>query len=265
MSTERRLSFGNVAETYERARPSYPEELIEEVIEFADADRALEVGAGTGKATRLFAARGVSVHALEPSAEMAAIARRNCARYPEVTIQQIEFERFSPALGTLYRLVLSAQAWHWIAPEVRFVKARELLEPGGALALFWNRADWREQPLRAAISDAYRRTAPDFRTLVEDAGPMHPDTELVPELWRYHELDLNRARDFTAVQSRNYAWTSEYTSEQYVELIGTHSDHLALGPERLAALQDAVRAAIDDAGEMICLDYVTLLALGRAG
>jgi SAM-dependent methyltransferase len=91
--SERRLSFGEVAELYDRARPSYPEALVEDLIELAGAGTALEVGAGTGKATVLFGQRGVSVLALEPSAEMAAVARRRCARFPEVSIQQVEFER----------------------------------------------------------------------------------------------------------------------------------------------------------------------------
>ncbi len=118
MAQERRLAFGEVAELYDRARPGYPAELIDDVIAFAPAaggTRALEVGAGTGKATELFAQRGLEIVALEPSAQMAAVARRNCARYENVSVEQIEFERWSPA-GASFGLVFSAQAWHWIAP-----------------------------------------------------------------------------------------------------------------------------------------------------
>jgi protein-L-isoaspartate O-methyltransferase len=73
----RRLSFGAVAEADDRARPSYPPALVGDVLEFVgldpgSGDRVLEVGAGTGKATVVFAERGANVVALEPSAEMAA-------------------------------------------------------------------------------------------------------------------------------------------------------------------------------------------------
>jgi len=149
MDEKRRLSFGGVAELYDRSRPSYPQALLDGVLEFAGAgagDRALEVGAGTGKATVLFAERGLSVVALEPSAEMAAVARRNCAAYGRVTIEQTEFERWR-ADGRRFQLVFSAQAWHWVAPDVRYAAARAALEPGGALAVFvvlyfWSPAHW---------------------------------------------------------------------------------------------------------------------------
>lgn len=90
MARERRLAFGEVAEQYDRTRPSYPDALVDDVLALAPTDhgaaRALEVGAGTGKATVMFAARGASVVALEPSPEMAAIAERNTARYTNVVI-----------------------------------------------------------------------------------------------------------------------------------------------------------------------------------
>jgi SAM-dependent methyltransferase len=108
MDERRRLSFGGVADLYHRSRPSYPEALVDGVLEFAGAgesDRAVEVGAGTGKATVLFAARGLDVVGIEPSAEMAQLARRNCAGYENVTIEEIEFERWRPP-GHEFRLAL---------------------------------------------------------------------------------------------------------------------------------------------------------------
>ncbi|HEY6399555.1 MAG TPA: class I SAM-dependent methyltransferase, partial [Solirubrobacteraceae bacterium] len=81
------MSFGRVAELYEQARPSYPTTLVDDVLTNAGlgaGEAILEVGAGTGKATRLFAARGHRVVALEPSAEMAGIARRISEDYPSV-------------------------------------------------------------------------------------------------------------------------------------------------------------------------------------
>jgi SAM-dependent methyltransferase len=156
MDEERRRSFGGVAELYDRSRPSYPAGLVDEVLEFAGAgtgDRALEIGAGTGKATVLFAERGLHVVGLEPSAEMAAIARRNCAPHANVRIEEAEFERWEPN-GRRFELVFSAQAWHWVAPDVRYVHAGAALKPGGALAVFWNVTDWARTPLRAALLTA---------------------------------------------------------------------------------------------------------------
>src|ERR1700750_1321737 len=109
----RRLVFGTVAELYDQRRPGYPRELIDDLAEWARAaggvPHALEIGAGTGKATRLVAARGVAVLGIEPSAEMAAIARRSTAALGDVLIVESDFERWDPA-GRTFPLVYAAQA-----------------------------------------------------------------------------------------------------------------------------------------------------------
>jgi SAM-dependent methyltransferase len=175
MDEQRRLSFGGVADLYDRSRPSYPEALVDGVLEFAGAggsDRAVEVGAGTGKATMLFADRGLSVLAIEPSAAMAEVARRNCAGYENVTVEQVEFERWwAPGHG--FRLVFSGQAWHWISPEVRYVAARAALEDGGALAAFWNRPDCTTAEyldLLGTHSACLVLDAPERERLLSDVG-----------------------------------------------------------------------------------------------
>jgi trans-aconitate methyltransferase len=121
MNREPRLVFGTVAERYDRVRPSYPSVLVDEVIALAGDGPALEVGAGTGKATLLFAQRGFAVHAVEPSAEMASIARQRCADFPDVTIEESDFEDWHGDRHT-FALVFSAQAWHWVAPELGAVR-----------------------------------------------------------------------------------------------------------------------------------------------
>lgn len=82
----RRLVFSEDAELYDKARAGYPESLVDDVLAFvgfkASQVRALEVGAGTGKATMSFAGRGVDIIALEPSAAMAAVARATAGGFP---------------------------------------------------------------------------------------------------------------------------------------------------------------------------------------
>jgi trans-aconitate methyltransferase len=116
MKREQRLVFGEVAELYDRHRPAYPDPVIDDLIALAGLDPgalALEVGAGTGKATAMFAARGIHVLAVEPSAEMAAVARRTFGDRGEVQIEQSDLEQWDPA-GREFGLVFAAQAWHWV-------------------------------------------------------------------------------------------------------------------------------------------------------
>jgi SAM-dependent methyltransferase len=259
---ERRLTFGDVAELYEEVRPSYPPELVEEVLAYASpktsAKPILEVGAGTGKATRLFAATGDRIVALEPSPAMAAVARRICAPYRSITIVESDFEHWSiPAAA--FRLLISAQAWHWIDPAMRYGKARAALHRGGALAVFWNRPDWPSCPLREVLDETYRDAAPSFTP----SGPMHPRTafgELVPD-W---QAEVARAQGFEHGETRTYTWDYEYLPHEYVSLLSTHSDHIVLDPATRARLFDRVAAAIANHGGKLQMTYITQLCLARA-
>jgi trans-aconitate methyltransferase len=137
MPRERRLVFGEVAELYDRYRPAYPERLADDLVRLADltgAQTVLEVGAGTGNATAMLAARGFPVLAIEPSEAMVAVARRNFAAYPQVQIEQSDFENWDPA-GRRFPLVFSAQAWHWVNPDVGYTRVRSVLSRGGLLAV----------------------------------------------------------------------------------------------------------------------------------
>lgn len=125
----RALSFGAAAEAYERFRPGYPAELYDMVMAYAGhpVRTALEIGAGTGKATRLFAQRGLAVTATEPDGAMLAELRKHVPA--NVRTVQAAFEDLRP--GKRYELVYAAAALHWTHPEGRWSRMAALLEPGG--------------------------------------------------------------------------------------------------------------------------------------
>jgi trans-aconitate methyltransferase len=261
MDDRRRLSFGGVAELYDRARPSYPEALVDDVLEFAGvgvgpADRVLDVGAGTGKATLLFAERGLDVVGLEPSAEMAAVARRNCAGYANVTIEQTEFERWRPG-ERRFRVLVSGQAWHWIAPEVRYTAARAALEAGGALAPFWNIPDWDACALRDELREAYRRSGEGDGV----ADPFRPGTQPGHDHWLE---EIAATSGFDGAHERYYHWRSTYTTQRYLELLGTQSANLVMEDAQRERFMSDVAGVIDAHGGAFELPYVTQLCLARA-
>ncbi len=259
MDDRRRLSFGSVAGLYDRSRPSYPEALVDDALEFAGAgesDRAVEVGAGTGKATVLFAARGLDIVAIEPSAEMADVARRNCAGYENVTIEQTEFERWRPP-GQEFRLVFSGQAWHWISPEVRYVAARAALVDGGALAVFWNRPDWSACDLREELGEAYQRNG----RAGDSDDPMNPKQGPEDDDW---STLMARTSGFDAAEVRGYRWHWDYTTAEYLDLLGTHSACLVLDPPEREQLLTDIAAVIDGRGGSFRMNFVTRLCLARA-
>ena len=134
--------FGEVAQTYDQQRPSYPSQFIDSVLAFAGLDRntttpVAEIGAGTGKASVALAARGITLTCVEPSPTMAAVARGNLAQFPNAAVVETSFEDWQPTPHT-YGLLLAAQSWHWVSPDMRYVQAHRALRPSGTRAVFWN-------------------------------------------------------------------------------------------------------------------------------
>lgn len=257
---EQRLVFGEVADLYDRYRPSYPDRLIGDLIAIAGLDGSkpvLEVGAGTGKATAMFAARGIPVLAVEPSGEMAAVARRNCRRYPAVEIEQIDFEQWEPR-GRRFPLLFSAQAWHWVEPSAGYAKAREALSPQGLFAAFWNRFAWAKSDLREPLLLAYERAVPGHRT----DSPMYPGN-LDPDAEADWEAEIAEVDGLADAEVRCYGWDEEYSVDYYTGQLATTSDIRLLDEERRAALLAAVAEVIERQGGRVRIPMNTRLCLAR--
>jgi SAM-dependent methyltransferase len=256
---EQRTVFGEVAELYDQARPGYPDALLDDVLEFVgrDSPKVLEVGAGTGKATVLLALRGLEIVAVEPSAEMAAVARRHCAPFPMVSIQVQSFEACSAATGT-FDLLASAQAWHWVRPEVRYRKAHRVLTPEGVLAVFWNRPLWEDSVLRAELDEIYESRAPELRAR-EPGFPgltqPHADEE------RAEEIEASSL--FGPATERSYRWSKTYSMPEYLQLLQTQSDHRMLPDPERDSLLTGVAEVIGRAGGRLTMDYLSRLYLAR--
>jgi SAM-dependent methyltransferase len=244
--SEQALVFGEVAEQYDRARPSYPDALFDTVIAhggLAAGDAALEVGAGTGKATRGFLARGLRVHALEPSPGMAAVLRGH-----GVEVEATTFEAW-PLRTASFRLVYAAQAWHWVRSDDRYEKAAAALAPGGTLAVFWNRGREWDGPLGTDNDAAYHAHAPH---LTNSTG--HWDLDR-------HLDELGAVPAFERATKRVVTWEQRYSTDEWVTLLGTHSDHRILPEEQRMELHAAVGDVIDHHGGTVDVVYDTLLYL----
>lgn len=248
--SKRALVFGEVAELYDRARPSYPPELVDAVVAaIPDAPRArvLEVGAGTGKATTLFAPRVGSLVALEPDPAMAAIAERHTAALEHVSVVVESFENWVTTAPP-FDAIIAAHCWHWIDPRVKYTKARALIRSDGVLAAFWNVPNLEPSPLREPIAEAYRQHAPQLADKTVTTRQTYEET-------------LAHHPGFQVVAREQFDWDLEYTSSAYADMLLTHSDHHLLPSDRQAALIGAVRDVIDGAGGAITLRYETLLVL----
>jgi SAM-dependent methyltransferase len=215
----RALSFGAAAEAYERFRPGYPAELFDMVMTYAGqpVKTALEIGAGTGKATRLFARRGVMVTATEPDEAMLSELRKHVPA--SVKTVRAAFEDLRP--GTRYGLVYAAAALHWTDPEGRWPRMAALLEPGGVFASFGGSA----RPADPAVEEAVREARAPF--LDSDEVPS-PDGTPPGEDMRWPGTELQRSEWFTDVQQSVLERRVTMSSQDYVGHLSTVSAYLEL-------------------------------------
>lgn len=259
---EQRTIFGEVAELYDKARAAYPDALVDDVLGHARATaevntRALEIGAGTGKATVALAARGVDIVAIEPDEAMAAVLRRNCSGFPHVRVEVSSFEDWGGSERD-FDLLYAAQAWHWVARDVRVRRASELLRPQGTIALFWHRTDWSDEAVRDELEGIYRRIAPDL----DGKQPGFPG--LVPPRGQPGVADLTDSDRFRGVETRSYRWSTTLTAEMFVEVALTQSDHRLTDEATRDRLFRAIGALIASHGGQITIPHASFLVLARA-
>jgi SAM-dependent methyltransferase len=215
----RALSFGAVAEAYERFRPDYPAGLFDMVTTYAGQPlrTALEIGAGTGKATRLFAQRGVAVTATEPDGAMLAELRKHVP--PGVKTLQAAFEDLRP--GVRYGLVYAAAALHWTNREDRWSRMAALLEPGGVFASFGGPAELADP----AVEEAVRAARAPF--LDSDEVP-YPDGTLPGHGMRWPGTELQRSEWFADVRQSVVERRIAMSARDYIGHLSTISAYLQL-------------------------------------
>jgi SAM-dependent methyltransferase len=230
-----RETFGSVAELYDRARPEYPAAVFDDLAELAELEpgsRVLEIGPGTGKATVELARRGYAVTGVELSADLAEIARRNA---PAAEIEVGDFETWEPREAG-FDAIVAFNAIHWIAPELRYAKPARLARPGGTLGVAGAPHVFlpEDDPFWAEVQEDY------------DAVVPHPDNRPPPapeEVEGWAE-DWRASGFFAWVEERRHLVAIPYTADEYVALLGTFSDNLALPREQRQELFRRIHARI---------------------
>jgi len=250
--TRRRL-FDAAAEDYDAARPGYPEALFDAIEERAPARRPLrilEIGCGTGQATRVWARRGHEVLAVELGARMCELARRNLAAWPRIEIRNVAFEDAELPAGA-FDVLFAASSFHWVDPERGNPRLAEVPAPDGILAVCWSF----QGATLAGVQDLYAEHAPELAE--------RRDSLSVEERVAVRRADLENCRWLRDVAQFHWRWARRYDAPAYRRLMGTYTDHLALEPATLRALQDAVARRIDELGGTIERVYDTVLFVAR--
>jgi SAM-dependent methyltransferase len=216
--------------------------------------RLLEIGSGTGQATQSLAEREFQITAIELGPNLAAVARRKLARFPNVTIVVVAFEDWALPPEP-FDAVVSATAFHWLDPSVRVTKTADALRPGGVLAtICTHHIDGGNTAFFIEVQECYRRW------FAESAGiRLRTAADIAPD-----NGELEHSGRFEPATFRRYEWEQPYSAQEYVDLLRTYSDHRALGETRLRPLLDCISRLINERyGGRIRKRYLNELRIAR--
>jgi SAM-dependent methyltransferase len=234
---ELRATFDTAAELYDRARPRYPAELFDALVEItgvAHGAGVLEIGCATGIATEPLAERGLRITCVELGAELAAVARRNLARFDDVRVIHGSFDTWTPADGERFDLVIAATAWHWLDPRTRASRVWSVLRPGGHLA-YWSGTHVVPDggdPFFVELQDVYDEID---EGLPPDA--VFPQPDELPD----DSVELEATGLFDVVAVRRFDWETVHDADSYIDLLSTFSGHITMERWRRDRLYAEIR------------------------
>jgi len=231
--------FGAAADVYERARPSYPADAVAWLVERAGIGpgaTVADVGAGTGKLTRLLVPTGARVVAVEPLPEM---RERLLRLVPQAQVLDGTAESL-PLEDASVEAITVAQAFHWFDPDRALPELHRVLRPGGALVLIWNSRDL-DDPLQQALEDLLSPYRNDV--IAQSYGVWRPPLDSSPL--------------FGPLEEARFPYAQRLTADGLAERAESTSFVAALPDDERAALLERVRALTHGREEPFDFNYVT--------
>ena len=227
------MSFGAIADDYDRLRPRAPTEAVDWLLP-DDCRSAVDVGAGTGLLSRALADRVAQVTAVEPDPRMRAVLR---ARSPGVRVLAGTGEAI-PLPDASVDGVFASSAWHWMEPDRAVPEIARVLRDGGRFGVIWTSRD-RESGWLHDLDLARAASAVD-----PAAGSRRG----------HHEVELPEGAAFTEIETRSFAFGRPMTIDDFVDMYATTSRLITASPRdratELARLRAALRERFPDSAQI---------------
>lgn len=241
---ELRRSFDEDALNYDRYRPGYPQALFDDVIAYSHigaGSRLVEIGIGTGQATKPFLELGCRVTGIELGENLSAFVAekfRDCGGFNVVNADFMS----CPVEENSCDLIYCATAFHWLPKEAAYSKIMRSLKSGGSVALFWNHPfpNRDGDPSNTASKRVYAKFRPSGKAVREFC---EEDCAV-----RVKEL---KSFGFENAEYRLYKRVRKLSTDEYIHLLNTYSDHRALEPSLKEAFESEMRKALDEVGGFI--------------
>jgi len=261
----KRVHFDNIVAQYDVIRWDYPDALYDDIVHFTTTGKtAVEIGAGTGKATAPFLRHGFDVTAVELGENMCMFLDHKFNGNDNLHIIHNTFED-AVLPEKQYDLVYAASSFHWVDAAVGVPKAFHLLKPGGVFALFRNNFNPPKDDIMydriQAVYDQY------YYTYYKNAS--RPKIVPAQTLWEPEQLIISFRFDgmehygFTDITMHLYESKQSYNADDYIKLMDTMSDHISLPDEYKNPLYEGIRKVIIDNNNHYTVNRTFQLYMGR--
>lgn len=255
-SAPRATWYSSVADAYNRARPRYPEALVRRATSHLPPDAILlEIGCGPGIATTAFANFGYTMVCLEPSPEACQLARENCQPYPNVEIQNTTFEDWE-LKPQKFDGILAATSFHWVSSDIRHQKAANVLKTGGSLILLWNAPPQPNSEICQLLQQIYQRQVPSLVW-------WEPQTTHKKNIGRLGQMVIDSGF-FEDLTTEQWVCEATYSIDDYLALLSTFSQYIALKPPTREALFEGLREVFLRNGvDIIQTSYLSIFQIAK--
>ena len=239
--SEGRGLFGLDPEGYDAARPNYPAWIFDELQQCGalfEGANTVEIGAGTGLASRQLIERGASpLTLIEPDTRFSETLNRATSQLPKCRVIHTSFEEAELAPNE-FDLAVAATSFHWIAPDSGMRKLRSVVKGGGTAALIWNVFQVLDKP------DPFHEATQGLLSSLAVTPSGAPNTVPFALDRPAREADARRG-GFHAVTYAESRWSFQITTEQVGKLYEGFSQIQRLDHESRARILDELRRIAD--------------------
>jgi cyclopropane fatty-acyl-phospholipid synthase-like methyltransferase len=239
---ENKETFNLIANEYERYRPTYPDEMFDDILNYSNIkkeQKILEIGCGTGQATVGLVNKDYkNITCIELGNKLAQLTSEKFNSYESIKVINTSFEEWNGE-GRPFNLAISGTAFHFIEPGFGYRRVWELLDHSGAIGFFWTIHVPMFDDVHNEIRSHYKEHAPHL----DDSMYRTPE-EAINE----RKVITEETGIFTNIIVKKYSQIQTYTSNDFVSLLDTNSRHRQLSEVVKNTLLNKIRDTIDKAG-----------------